>query len=120
MADRLQLRRDLTAVWTLVNPVLADGEPGYERDTHKMKVGDGATPWNTLPYSGATSSDASYIHAQAVPSTTWTITHNLGKYPAVTVIDSAGEEVEGEVAHASLNALQITFSAGFSGTASLN
>ena len=52
MADRIKLRRDMAAVWALVNPVLADGELGYERDTHQFKVGDGVTPWNDLPYGG--------------------------------------------------------------------
>lgn len=32
------------------NPVLLKGEVVYESDTHKHKVGDGATAWNALPY----------------------------------------------------------------------
>ncbi len=52
MADRLQLRRDTAAAWALANPVLADGEFGYERDTLQFKVGNGVTPWNSLPYGG--------------------------------------------------------------------
>ncbi len=50
MADRIQLRRDTAANWTAANPVLADGEPGFERDTGKRKTGDGTTPWNSLRY----------------------------------------------------------------------
>ncbi len=50
----IEFRRGTAAAWTLANPVLADGEPGFEDDTNKMKVGDGSTDWNTLPYiSGA-------------------------------------------------------------------
>lgn len=49
-----------------------------------------------------------------------TVTHNLNKYPSVTVIDSAGDEVEGSVDYLSLNQLTITFSAPFSGTAICN
>lgn len=120
MADRLQFRRDLASVWAAVNPVLADGEPGYERDTRRLKVGDGVTPWNGLPYSDGGSGDVNHTHIQSLPSAQWDITHNLGKYPSVIVFDSAGDEVEGDVRHLSLNAMQITFSAGFSGTASLN
>nr|DAL65675.1 MAG TPA_asm: collagen alpha 1(VIII) chain protein [Caudoviricetes sp.] len=65
-------------------------------------------------------SDAYYEHNQAVPSDVWTVTHNLGKRPAVTIIDSAGDEVEGSVKHDTLNQLTITFSAGFAGMAFLN
>jgi hypothetical protein len=39
-------------LWTSVNPVLASGEPGLETDTNLSKVGDGATPWTSLPYQG--------------------------------------------------------------------
>lgn len=38
------------AVWTTANPVLGLGEPGWESDTALMKVGDGSTAWNDLPY----------------------------------------------------------------------
>lgn len=50
-----QLRRGEASVWKKNNPTLAKGEPGVELDTLKMKIGDGATPWNDLPYNaGAT------------------------------------------------------------------
>jgi len=51
MAVRFQLRRDTATNWTTANPVLALGEPGVETDTLKVKVGDGATAWNSLGYS---------------------------------------------------------------------
>ena len=50
MADIIQIRRDTAANWTSANPTLAQGELGYETDTDKMKIGDGATAWATLPY----------------------------------------------------------------------
>jgi hypothetical protein len=61
-----------------------------------------------------------YVFNQNTPSTTWTITHNLGRRPSVTVVDSAGTVVIGEVTYTSDNALTIQFSAGFSGQAYLN
>jgi len=51
MANKIQWRRDTAANWTSVNPVLSDGMPGYEKDTGKLKIGDGVTAWNLLPYS---------------------------------------------------------------------
>jgi hypothetical protein len=50
MATRIQVRRDTLANWTLFNPVLANGEITYVTDTAFIKVGDGTTAWNSLPY----------------------------------------------------------------------
>ncbi len=61
-----------------------------------------------------------FVFNQNSPSATWTITHNLGRRPSVTVVDSAGTVVIGEVTYTSDNALTIQFSAGFSGQAYLN
>ena len=47
-----QLRRGMSSVWTKNNPLLAAGEPGYELDTHKVKIGDGTSYWKDLPYIG--------------------------------------------------------------------
>lgn len=52
MILHLQLRRDTAANWTTANPLLLIGEVGLETDTGQMKVGDGATAWNDLPYGG--------------------------------------------------------------------
>lgn len=65
-------------------------------------------------------SDLSYTFYQSVPSTQWNITHNLGKYPSVSVVDSANTLVEGDVIYTSLNTLNIYFTVPFSGTAFLN
>ena len=50
MAYRILLRRDNSANWTYNDPVLLSGEPGFETDTYKLKIGDGQTPWTALPY----------------------------------------------------------------------
>lgn len=51
---QIDLRRDTAANWTSVNPVLALGEPGFETDNKKLKIGDGTTAWTALTYvSGA-------------------------------------------------------------------
>lgn len=64
--------------------------------------------------------DKTYLYEQSTPSTIWVITHNLNKHPSVTVIDTAGTEVKGQVDYIDKNNLFITFNAGFSGTATLN
>lgn len=48
---QVQLRRDTSANWSTNNPVLALGEIGLVTTTpKKMKIGDGATSWNSLDY----------------------------------------------------------------------
>lgn len=61
-----------------------------------------------------------YVFTQSTPSTTWTINHDLGKYPAVSIVDSANDEVIGEVHYTSTTQIVLTFSAAFSGKAFLN
>ena len=51
--DLIQLRRGVASLWTSVNPVLAEAELGVETDTSKLKIGDGTTAWNALPYFAA-------------------------------------------------------------------
>jgi hypothetical protein len=62
----------------------------------------------------------SYVHNQGTTSATWSILHNLGWYPNVTIIDSAGTTVEGDVSHISQNLVSITFSGAFTGVAYLS
>ena len=54
MADvidyRFRMRRALAATWTSLNDILLEGEYGYEKDTGKVKIGDGVTAWNDLGY----------------------------------------------------------------------
>ena len=51
----IKLRRGTAADWaeSLPQPggeVLKLGEPGFEKDTFKLKIGDGINGWNDLPY----------------------------------------------------------------------
>jgi hypothetical protein len=50
--SRLLQRRGTASQWAVTNPVLESGELGVEVDTKKIKLGDGATAWNTLVYVG--------------------------------------------------------------------
>ena len=58
VAKRVQLRHDTAANWTAANTLLLAGEFAVETDTNKVKIGDGVTRWNTLPYfAGGSSTD---------------------------------------------------------------
>ncbi len=49
-----------------------------------------------------------------------TVDHNLGKYPSLSIFDSAGDEVIGAVEHVSLNQLIVRFSAALTGKVACN
>ena len=66
------------------------------------------------------STDYTYTHNQITPTNTWIITHNLSKYPSVTVVDSGGTVVLGDVKYINENQIEINFTSGFSGKAYLN
>lgn len=44
----IQFKRGSSARWAELNPILQDGEPGYDTDKGRLKIGDGVTPWNDL------------------------------------------------------------------------
>lgn len=75
---------------------------------------------NTITYTGTNwvNTPFSYRHSQGVASASWSVTHNLGRYPsAVTVIDSGGTIVEGAITYNSLNQITLDFSSAFGGKA---
>ena len=48
MADKLKFRRDITENWENVNPVLNQGEPGFDLSRNIVKLGNGSDPWSDL------------------------------------------------------------------------
>lgn len=64
--------------------------------------------------------DKNYIHNQQSASDLWTIVHNLGKFPSITVVDSAGTTVVGEIVLQTESQAIIKFNAPFSGKAYCN
>ena len=64
--------------------------------------------------------DKNFVYVQATSSDIWEITHNLNKYPAVTVVDSGGSVVIGEIVYIDKNNIRITFASAFSGKAYFN
>lgn len=62
----------------------------------------------------------SYQHSQQATSNTWTINHNLGYQPAVTIKDNYGQIIEGHVTYNSINSLTVEFSVAITGYAYLS
>ncbi len=64
--------------------------------------------------------DKNFVFTQGIPTTTWTIQHNLNKFCSVTVVSDSNNVMIGNITYDGLNELTITFSAAFSGKAYLN
>jgi hypothetical protein len=71
---------------------------------------------NVPDYSAA----STYVYIQNTPATTWTIQHNLNRFPSVSVVNINNVLMYGLVTYVDLNNLIIEFSAGFSGKAYMN
>lgn len=57
-----KLRRGKAELWRSLNPILEDGEPGFELDTGLLKIGNGEDAYNDLPYiNGQVAVDGSSI-----------------------------------------------------------
>lgn len=56
----IQFKRGASSKWEELNPVLEAGQPGFVTDENRLKIGDGITKWNDLPYVG----EASVVNAQ--------------------------------------------------------
>ena len=61
-----------------------------------------------------------FVFEQAIPSDVWHIEHNLNKYPSVSIVDSAGSVVMGDVMYVDNNKVVLTFIGQFNGKAYLN
>ena len=52
MSTTIKLRRGTSTAFSTNNPTLQAGEPAFETDTGKLKIGDGTTAYNSLAYIG--------------------------------------------------------------------
>ena len=60
-----------------------------------------------------------YVYQQSTPATTWTINHGLGYRPSVELLDSGSQEIDGEIAHPTVNQTVVTLSPATAGLARL-
>lgn len=96
---------------TINNTDKVIGTDGVTGDTLNYKIGDLA---NFIAASNT------YVYTQTVTASSWEIEHNLGRFPSVEVVDSAGSVVVGDIVYFNENNITITFSAPFTGKAYLN
>jgi len=104
------------------------GSSGSPKDSVNVDLSSSSTGYGkTLTTDGKQIywTNATYIHNQSSTSATWTVTHNLNRFPAVTVINSADTVVQGTIVYNTANKLTITFfsegdALAFQGKAYLN
>ena len=64
--------------------------------------------------------DYEYDQDFPVAASTWEINHNLGRFPSITTVDSAGSEITGAVTYNNENKITVVFNSATSGNAYLN
>lgn len=64
--------------------------------------------------------DKNFVFTQASASATWTVQHNLNKFPSCTMVLSTGQQGYGDVNFIDENNLTITFASAESGKAYIN
>jgi hypothetical protein len=131
----MRIQTQIYLGWTPILAVVIDGSRNVLQVTG-WEGGSGTVPATGL-YVGATgyvplianavnikgqdgsagATGTSYTHTQGVVASTWNVTHNLGYFPAVTIVDSADTQVVGDIQYTSPDTLIITFSTAFSGKA---
>ena len=80
----VKVKRATAARWASQNPVLAAGEIGYEKDTRKIKLGDGTSTWTQLSYLVADGTGAAGQAATIRIGTVTTLAYNA----SATVVNS--------------------------------
>ena len=80
----MKVKRATAARWASENPVLAAGEIGYEKDTRKIKLGDGTSTWTQLSYLVADGNGAAGQAATIRIGTVTTLAYNA----SATVVNS--------------------------------
>lgn len=85
----IQLRRDTATNWASANPVLANGQPGFDTTNNIVKIGNGVSTWTALTAigGGATNLSASYT------STTATVISDTGTDAVLAAADGTNAGV---------------------------
>lgn len=110
MANTIKLRRGTAAQWNSANSVLATGEPGFETDTNKFKIGTGTASWNDLPYSAIDPSTASatYLRQDSASAQYLTKTDAASTYFPISSSSTLLTETEASSIYAPLSSPSLT------------
>ena len=89
--------------------------------TNTVTVTEGDTTVVTVTTAGpqGPAGTGAFVYQQSTPATVWTINHNLGYRPSVELLDAGSQEIDGEVAHPSVNQTVVTLNPASAGLARL-
>lgn len=128
MTVEITRKRKTVSVTEKKSDIIQVTEPGVAGPPNTLSIGTVTTGSPAASFTGTAPNQVlnlvlpttgRHIHTQATPSTTWTINHALGGYPAVSVVDSAKTVVYGEITYISTSQVVVNFSSAFSGNAYL-
>lgn len=101
--------------WSAQNPVLMNGEAGIETHTNNLKIGNGISPWNKLPYFSSPGYWGSFYD-----STSQTATANTPTSVLLRATDTASRGISivsnSRITFDYAGVYSLTFSAQFSNT----
>ena len=98
------------------NSLGSEGDFYIDTSAGKLWGPKGGSSWASDPMSLI---PKRFTHTQSTTSSSWTISHTLDGFPSVTVVDSAGTVVVGEVSYNSTSSVTVSFESAFSGKAYL-
>ena len=106
------------------------GEPGFKLLSLEYIGGTGVLvdkkTYDFASFYRSNQGAPTFVFTQTAPAVAWgagtppVVTHNLGKFPSITVIDTGNTVVQGEYTYIDNNTVALAFSAPFAGKAYLN
>ena len=106
------------------------GEPGFKLLSLEYIGGTGVLvdkkTYDFASFYRSNQGAPTFVFTQTAPAVAWgagtppVVTHNLGKFPSITVIDTGNTVVQGEYTYINNNTVALAFSAPFAGKAYLN
>lgn len=101
--------------WVIVGSLTAKSLTDVESAIQAMLAAAPGTANDLAEFTAALADGDRTFTQEFMPTADLTVTHGLNKRPAVTVIDSAGDEVIGAITYLDLNTVRAVFSAPFGG-----
>lgn len=92
----------------------------YKSGNGSFMAGDNSSTSGDIYILELFGTDKNFTFTQGSAATTWNVTHNLNKFPSVTITLADGSQVEALINHTNKNSLTITFSGDNSGIAYIN
>lgn len=108
MAKKINIAGELNV--TTVEGKLADASQIFDSVQNKSQELINKELYNIIPNTGGNSNNTSYLYIQETISNKWVITHNMNKFPSVTIIDENNSLIFTDVCYDNENQITINFS----------